>query len=84
MGDAMTLWTLGWIGWLVWFFIEELAAIYFGGWEATLSGHVWLAFAIKDSAGDLQGRGHFWRLRRIALIALMGWLTLHFLSGGHF
>ena len=53
-----------------------------GGWQATLSGHVWLAFAIKDADGDMRGRARAWRLRRIALLLVMAWLTVHFLSGG--
>lgn len=76
------IWTLGWLGWFLWFGIEEALAVFYGGWEATLSGHVWRAFAIKDAHGDLEGRGKFWRARRILLIAIMGWLTIHFLSGG--
>lgn len=78
----MTLWSWGWVGWLLWFFIEEGLALYEAGWEATLSGHVWRVFAIKDSLGNLYGRTTAWRLRRIALLGIMAWLTVHFLTGG--
>lgn len=81
----MTIWSWGWLAWVLWFGIEETLAIYKSGWQATLSAHVWLVFAIKDWNGnDLHGRTPAWRIRRVLLIALMGWLCLHFLSGGAF
>lgn len=80
----MTRWTAGWILWLLWFLFEELLAISYGGWQATLSGHVWMAFAIKDAQGrDLRERTTAWRLRRFLLLGFMAWLTVHLISGGY-
>lgn len=79
------VWTFGWVLWILWFGVEETLAIYKCGWQATLSAHVWRLFAIKDEYGqDMRGRTVAWRVRRVLLIALMGWLSIHFLSGGLF
>jgi hypothetical protein len=71
--------TLWWLGWIAAFFVIELAAlIKHRGQGYTLSEHVWSWFAIT---GD---RPRLWRIRRVLLIAFMGWLSLHFLTGGKF
>jgi len=75
----MSLWTIAWLLWFLWFAIEEGLALAIGGWRATLSGHVWIWFAIKTLDG--QPAPH-WRIRRFALASFLAWLCLHFLSGG--
>jgi hypothetical protein len=80
----MTAWTLGWLGWIAWFAVEESLALAKGGTAATLSGHVWKWFGINGGNGGapLPAQNSFIRLRRLALLAGLAWLTAHFLTGG--
>ena len=70
--------TIGWLAWIAWFFIEEQHALEHGTTADTLSGHVWHWFGTDTTA---PGKGTL-RLRRIALISFMAWLTVHFVAGG--
>ena len=70
---------LAWILWVAAFFCIEVPALVFHRNQGmTLSECVWKVFAIT-------GKDHkFWRIRRVLLIAFLGWLSLHFLTGGQF
>ncbi len=69
--------TILWLLWLLYFVAVELEA-FFHNWPAdSLSAHVWTWFSVN-------GHGPFWKLRRFVLIALMCWLTVHFLTGGKY
>lgn len=84
----MTWYTVAWLLWLGAFFAIELPAIFNKQSGDTLSEHVWFWFAVDVDAERerLCKRGNvwLWRLRRLALIILMAWLSLHFLTGGSF
>ena len=69
--------TLLWVGWIVLFFVIEGAALLNERRGDTLSEHVW------HWAG-ISGKGRFVKLRRLALLILLCWLTVHFLTGGSF
>lgn len=73
----MSVYTIGWLGWIAAFLVIEGLALRTKVPGATLSSHVWAWFSIKSTGRD-------WRLRRFALVAFLGWLTLHFLTGGKF
>lgn len=73
----MSGWTLLWLGWLVAFALIEGFALANCKAGDTLSEQVWAWASIKD-------KGAFWRLRRLALVTLLAWLSLHFLTGGQF
>lgn len=73
--DASDAW---WVHWLVVLFgVPEGVALYLGKPERTLSRKTWKWAAIHE-----KGRG--WRLRRLLLLTLMAWLSLHLLTGGFF
>lgn len=67
--------TVLWLIWLGIFIIIEGLALADRDEGDTLSEHVWKWFAIK-------GKGKWVTLRRLALVTLMVWLTIHFLTGG--
>jgi len=71
----MTSYTWLWIGWLVLFFAIEGPALANKKPGDTLSEHVWQWFGVK-------GQGRFVRVRRLFLLVLMCWLSVHFLTGG--
>lgn len=77
------LYTFAWLGWIGLFFLIEIPAIILHrGQGFTLSEHVWSWFAIRWPLN--QPRPHLWRIRRVFLISFLGWLCLHFLTGGKF
>lgn len=80
----MTGWTWAWIAWGVYFLIVEGAALYRSYPGGTLSAHIWLWFGTRRrKPGEPVRTPSAWtRLRRIALIAFMVWLTAHFITGG--
>jgi hypothetical protein len=70
--------TLAWILWILQFFTIEGLALRRAESNVdprTLSRHAWVWFAITH-------KGKFWRLRRIGLLSLMAWLTVHWMTGG--
>lgn len=71
--------TLAWVVWIAYFLVVEGIALYKKHPGGTLSEHVWDWFSIKGE-GKM---GKWWRVRRIALLALMAWLLVHFVSGGY-
>ena len=71
----MDIYTVAWIFWLLLFVAIEGPAIFNKRKGDTLSEHVWSWFSIKQ-------KGAGWRLRRVVLLAFMGWLVLHFMTGG--
>lgn len=74
----MDIYTIGWLLWITFFVVWEGAALVTKRVPgATLSSHVWKWFSIKN-------KGRAWRLRRLALLAGLAWLSLHFLTGGNF
>ena len=68
-------WTVAWLLWIAMFLVIEGAAIWNKYEGDTLSEHVWNWFSVKD-----KGKG--WRARRVALLAFLAWLTVHFITGG--
>ena len=75
----MSPYTIGWIGWLLWFTVEEGLALWRGGTAATLSGHVWRWFATAPNS-----KGPLVSVRRLILLAGLVWLAVHFLTGGQY
>lgn len=79
----MSLYTIGWLAWIVWFLLEEGVALAKGGAGATLSAHVWWWFGTSKQSYHLHPTPSPWlRLRRVLCLAVMAWLTFHFMSGG--
>lgn len=66
-----------WIAWIVAFFALEVPALLNKREGDTLSEHLWRWFSINE-------QGHFWRLRRFALLAILAWLAAHLLTRGVF
>lgn len=78
----MSGYTIGWLVWLAAFAVLEGKALFNKTPGDTLSEHVWKWFATtQGSTGKPSGSV---RLRRFALLAFMGWLSVHFLTGGRF
>lgn len=71
----MSVWTVLWILWLLAFLVIEGAALANKRCGDTLSEHVWAWFSVK-------GKGWGWRIRRVLLLGFMGWLLVHFMTGG--
>lgn len=66
-----------WIAWaLLGFGIPEAIALYRKEENDTLSDHVWKWFGIR------RGKGRFVWVRRGVLALAVGWLGIHFLTGG--
>lgn len=71
------IWDYVWLGLLGAFGITEAVAFFgFNKQKATLSHRVWKWFAVKDD------RARAAPLRRWSLRLIMGWLGIHFTSGG--
>ena len=78
----MSVWTIGWLLWGAWFAVEEGCALATVGKRGTLSYLVWTLGGTLG--GPKRGPGPALRARRFALLAVMAWLTAHFLTGGIF
>lgn len=76
----MSGWTIGWLAWGLWFAVEEGWALRTVGTRGTLSWLVWTLGGTRK--GLTRGPGPLLRARRIGLLAVMAWLTVHFLTGG--
>lgn len=71
----MSPYLAAWILWILMFFAIELPAVFNRQQGDTLSELVWNVFAIR-------GKPLGWQLRRLALVVGLGWLVVHFLTGG--
>jgi hypothetical protein len=67
--------TWGWIAWVLAFFALEVPAVRDRRPGGTLSELVWELCSIREKHVG-------WRWRRIGLLCLLGWLTVHLLTGG--
>lgn len=76
----MDIWSWLWVGWLAAFCVIEGAALARKAPGDTLSEHVWAWFHTKRGT---RADGTT-RLRRLALLAFVTWLAVHFLTGGLF
>lgn len=76
-GGEVTAYTWAWLGWFAYFIVVEGIALLDRREGDTLSEHVWKWLMPERGAMA-------WRLRRVALLAFMAWLTLHFLTRGQF
>lgn len=79
--QARAWFTRAWVAWLALFILVEGIALFNKRAGDTLSEHVWRWFAI-DTRGGRNSKA--WRLRRVALLGFLAWLSAHFLSGGLF
>lgn len=72
---GLTRYTWAWLGWIMMFFVIEVPAIRDKRKGDTLTEHVrrWGSIGFKKKG---------WRARRLALLAFMAWLALHFLVDG--
>jgi len=69
-------WTLFWLLWIGLFFGIEIPALRNKVVGDTFSEHVWRWAAVKSQTAA------FKRLRRLALLVFVTWLSVHFLTGG--
>jgi hypothetical protein len=78
----VSAWTWAWIGWGVYFAVVEGMALFNSKPGDTLSEHAWawLGYA----RGGLRHPSGWTRLRRFLLLAGLGWLVAHMLTGGTF
>ncbi|MBA0054282.1 hypothetical protein E0L36_26555 [Streptomyces sp. AJS327] len=77
--------TVAWLSWLGLFVVVEGKALLNKRDGDTLSEHVWRWFATtKTKTRETEQPSGWVRLRRFGLLAFMGWLTAHFLTGGRF
>lgn len=74
----MSPWTIGWLIWIAGFLAIELPAIWLGPKDgsATLSGHVWSWFRVRDRRPTVLT----WVLRA-PLYAFLIWLAGHLAFG---
>lgn len=75
--NASPLFTRLWVGWIVAFCVIEGLALVRKRPQDTLSDHVWAWFDIPKHTGPT---GNV-RVRRVALLSFMAWLSSHFLTG---
>ena len=71
--------TLLWVGIIVYFVIVEGVALVRKKRGDTLSEHVWDWFCLK---GEKDGKSAWCIVRRVLFFGFCIWLTVHFLSGG--
>lgn len=76
----MTIFTALWLLWLVYFLVVEGFALFKSSPGATLSAHVWAWFGTDTK--NRSNRSGWARLRKLALLAFMVWLLVHFMTGG--
>lgn len=74
-----SLFTLAWIGILIWFIVWEVLAIVRKDRGDTLSEHVWSWFCLR---GAKKNKSRWCIVRRVAFFGFWTWLTVHFLTGG--
>ena len=65
-----------WIGWLLAFIGIETAALLNKDSGDTLSEHVWKWFSVKESSSPHK------TFRMVCLGGFLGWLVIHFMTGG--
>ena len=70
-------WSRAWVAWIAAFFVIEGSALARGRPVDTLSDHVWKAFDIPHHVAPTRET----RMRRLALLAFVAWLSAHFLTG---
>ena len=73
----MSSWSMTWLGLIAVGVVIELAALTNKRPDDTLSEHVWRWFAVREKK-----RRGWVGARRAALLLLMVWLTVHFVTGG--
>lgn len=78
----MSNYTIAWIAWIVAFLVIEGTGIVRKDPGATLTEHVRDWFAVRDKQGRTPKLTALVRVRRIALLGFMAWLSVHFLTGG--
>lgn len=71
--------TLLWVGIVIYFVIVEGVALVRKKRGDTLSEHVWDWFCLK---GEKDGKSAWCIVRRVLFFGFWIWLTVHFLSGG--
>lgn len=70
------LYTWLWIGWIGAFAVIEGAALINKDEGDTLSEHVWNWFKVKDEKSPRR------TFRMVMLGGFLGWLSIHFMTGG--
>lgn len=90
----MSVYTWAWIGWAVYFAVCEGLALSNSRAGDTLSEHVWAFIGVRTgrlktndplNPAPVPRRPSGWtKLRRVAVITFMVWLTLHFTTGGQY
>jgi hypothetical protein len=84
----MGVWGWLWVSWIGLFLVLEGIALARRKYGDTLSEQVWNWFGIgkKDpQTGELIRPASSWHVqsRRVALLAFLIWLTVHFMTGGY-
>lgn len=74
-----TIFTIAWVGIVLYFIVWEAIALWRKRRGDTLSEHVWEWFCLK---GKKDGKSPWCIIRRILFFGFWIWLTVHFLSGG--
>jgi Ni,Fe-hydrogenase I cytochrome b subunit len=74
------IYTYLWLGMGLYFLVVEGFALFKSKPGSTLSAHVWAWFG--TDINNRQNRSLWARLRRIALLAFLVWLVVHFMTGG--
>jgi hypothetical protein len=79
----VTPFEIAWAAWAGAFVVIEGIALYRKQPGDTLSEQVWRIFGTRRDAAYPKGQpSGLLRLRRFALVAFLGWLAAHFLTGG--
>lgn len=76
----MQIWDWVWIAWLAFFGVAEGIALKTG--HGTFSEKVWTWFRVGRFGEVRPAPTGTTRALRFALLAIMSWLMVHFLSGG--
>lgn len=78
----MDIWTILWLAWLGLFAVIEGVALVRSDRGDTLSEHVWKWIGVGRHGQEKPKVTGSVKVRRVALVSFMVWLTLHFLTGG--
>ena len=70
-------WTRAWLAWIAAFFVIEGSALARHQPQNTLSDHVWAWANVPRHLAPTRET----RMRRLALLAFVAWLSAHFLTG---